>query len=72
MPGISTDAFTTIMDAIGDLVGVFVTIIAIFFEIFWDNLFVAIFLEQAAISIFTMVFAFILWAFYTKYVQAAI
>lgn len=72
MPGISTDAFDTIMGAIDSLVGVFVDIIAIFLSIIWDDFFVGIFLEKTVNTVFMMVFAFILWGLYTKYVKAVV
>ncbi len=72
MPGISTDAFDTIMGAIDSLIGVFTDIVAIFLAIIWDDFFVGIFLEKTATTIFMMVFAFILWGLYTKYVKAVV
>lgn len=72
MPGISTDAFDTIMNAINSLVSVFVDLIAIFLAIIWDDFFVGIFLEKTTTTVFTMVLAFIIWGLYTKYVKAVV
>ena len=72
MPGISTGAFDTIMGAIDSLVGVFVDIIALFLAIIWDDFFVGLILEKTTTTVFLMVFSFILWAFYTKYVKAVV
>lgn len=72
MPGISTDAFDTIMDGIDSLISVFVDLIAIFAGIIWDDFFVGIFLEKTTTTVFMMVFAFILWGLYTKYVKAVV
>ena len=72
MAGITEGAFDTIMNAIGSLVGVFTDIVAIFLAIIWDDFFVGIFLEKTATTVFLMVFAFILWGLYTKYIQAVV
>ena len=72
MPGISTDAFDTIMGAIDSLVGVFVDLIAIFLAIIWDDFFVGLILEKSVTTVFLMIFSFVLWGLYTKYVKAVV
>ncbi len=72
MAGITVSAFETIMNAITSLVGVFTDIVAIFLAIIWDDFFVGIFLEKTATTVLMMVFAFILWGLYTKYIKAVV
>ena len=69
MSGISSSSVQTIIDAIGNLVGIFTTLLGHFLSIIWDDFFVGIFIEKSASTIFMMVFAFIIWGFYTKYVK---
>ena len=72
MPGISEDSGQAIVDAIAALVGVFTTLVGYFFEIIWNDFFVGIMIEKAATTVFMMVFSFILWGFWTKYVKPVI
>lgn len=72
MAGITESSGQTIVDAIGELVGVFTTLLGYFLEILWNDFFVGLFLEKTASTVFMMVFAFIIWGFYTKYVKPVI
>ena len=72
MAGITESSGQTIIDAIAALAGIFTTLVGYFLEIIWNDFFVGIFIEKAASTVFMMVFAFIIWAFWTKYVKPVI
>lgn len=72
MVGISQNSGQVIIDAVANLVGVIGTLIGYFLDILWNDFFIGIFIEKAALTVFMMVFAFIMWAFWTKYVKPVI
>jgi len=66
-----TDAWTTVFDLIDDLATLLVKVLVedVFFELFWNQIFVRFFITMTGTWGFLIVMIVFLWAFHNKYIR---